>query len=101
MYSPRPGYVPSSYWLPLFCLALVTLGFAYVGGYLLNYAIEAWNQGAVSISGRSGRVHTPTRAGDDWLLFYVWITYSVIAGLGIIGVAIYGFITSVPRRADE
>ncbi|MDI1338457.1 hypothetical protein [Polaromonas sp.] len=63
MYSTHPGYVPRSHALRIVCTALVMLGFACVGGYVLNDAIEGWNQGALNISGRSGRVITATRAG--------------------------------------
>ncbi|MGC1174148.1 hypothetical protein [Polaromonas sp.] len=101
MYSPRPGYVPRSRILRLVWLSLFTLCLAGFGAYVLNYAIEGWNQGAISISGRSGRVHIATRAGDHWLLFYVWVSYSVIAGAGLILVALYGFITSLRRQTDE
>jgi hypothetical protein len=100
MYSPRPGYVARSHWLRIVCSAVVMLGFACGGAYVLNYAIEGWNQGAISIT-KGGRVSTATRAGDHWLLFYVWVTYSLIAGVGLIAVGFCSFITSLPRRADD
>jgi hypothetical protein len=93
MYSPRPGYVPRSRFVRLVGLALFTLCLGGLGTYLLHYAIEGWSQGAISIT-KGGRVNTATRAGDHWLLFYVWVTYSVTAG-------VYGFITRLPRQADE
>lgn len=101
MYSPRPGFVPRSRLLRVLGLALFTLCLAGLGAYVLHYAIEGWNRGAINISGRTGRVHIATRAGDHWLLFYVWVCYSVIAGVGLILVALYGFVTSLRRQVDE
>jgi hypothetical protein len=101
MYSPRPGFVPRSRVPRVVGLALFTLCLAGLGAYVLNYTIEGWNQGAISISGRSGRTYIATRAGDHWLLFYVWVSYSAIAGAGLILVALYGFITSLRRQPDE
>lgn len=101
MHSPRPGFIPRSRVVRLVGLALFTLCLTGLGAYVLNYAIEGWNQGTISIRGKSGRINTAMRAGDHWLLFYVWVSYSVIAGVGLILVAIYGFITSLPRQADE
>jgi hypothetical protein len=75
--------------------------FAYGGGYLLNYAIDGWDQGTISITGKSGRIHTSTRTGDHWLLFYVWVSCSLIAGAALALLAIYGFAASLRRQGDE
>lgn len=74
--------------------------FAYGGCYLLNYAIDGWNQGTISIT-KGGRINTATQAGDRWLLFYVWVSYSVIAGAALVLLAIYGFAASLRRQGDE